>query len=178
MLLKRCRNAILCWCLNKLCVFFVFFWQGLEGKKTFCEWSRFCKNCLYVCILSVILCFFLCFLYVVAKLSAKKSTAFNLERFWTCLNSFTNALLFFEYNPGVFDRGWGRDRLQTGQKQFPIWFARPVRLPQKNRSFLAVRHTVRNEAAPTHPADRLNAVEQEMDQREPLVKSCIGYLAT
>ena len=61
MLLKRCRNAILCWCLNKLCVYFVFFWQGLEGKKTFCEWSRFCKNCLYVGILSVILCFFSCF---------------------------------------------------------------------------------------------------------------------
>ena len=177
----------------------MFFGQGLEGKTiksfSFVKWQstykrfrkrRRCnitgsglKNCLYICF--HIVCdfvFFFMFLYVVAKLSVKKSTAFNLWRFWTCLNSFTNALLFFEYNPGVFDRGWGRDRLQTGQKQFPIWFARPVRLPPKNRSFRAVRHTVRNEAAPTHPADRLNAVEQEMDQREPLVKSCIGYLAT
>ena len=39
---------------------------------------------------------------------------------------------------------------------------------QTNRSFRAFRHTIGIEDDPTHPADRLNAVEQEVDQRAPL----------
>ena len=39
---------------------------------------------------------------------------------------------------------------------------------KKNRSFRVFHHTIGIEDDPTHPADRLNAVEQEVDQRAPL----------
>ena len=39
---------------------------------------------------------------------------------------------------------------------------------EKNRSFRVFHHTIGIEDDPTHPADRLNAVEQEVDQRAPL----------